>query len=323
MGIYVWGTGCGASELISKGMPVERITAFVDSFPSNKTFLGCPVKLPEELDIRDCELVIVTARDFQGIQKRSLELGISEDKMFYLKNSWQLTDQNEKCSAAKTLLEEELYETFCQQQRMVAVPYSLEKSVLPEADQNNDYVRLATLELICRRLKEVPGNVAELGVYKGGFARCLNFLMPERKLYLFDSFEGFEKTEGLKEKADNNCTDAFLEAHKNTSIKKVLGRLPYPEAAIVCQGYFPESAIGVEDRFCLVSLDVDFEDTTYEGLCYFWPRMEQGGYLLLHDWDSPNLSGVKMALNRFEEKLGYRIASVPLCDTGGTLVLCK
>ena len=323
MGIYVWGTGCGASELISKGMPVESVSAFVDSFPSDNTFLGRPVKLPEELDITDCELVIVTARDFRGIKKRGLELGIPEEKMFYLKNSWQLTDQNEKCSAAKTLLGEQLYGTLCQQQRMVTVPHSLEKSVLPEEDQNNDYVRLATLELLTRRLKNVSGNVAELGVYKGGFACCLNFLMPERKLYLFDSFEGFEKAEGLKEKSDHNCTEAFLEAHKNTSIKKVLDRLPYPEVAVVCQGYFPESAKDVEDMYCLVSLDVDFEDTTYEGLCYFWPRMEQGGYLLLHDWDSPNLSGVKMALNRFEEKLGYRIASVPLCDTGGTLVLCK
>ena len=323
MGIYVWGTGCGASELISKGMSVESIAAFIDSFPSDTTFLGRPVKLPEELNIDDCELMIVTARDFQGIKKRSLEVGISEEKMFYLKNSWQLTDQNEKCFAAKSLLEEKLYKNLCQQQRMITVPHSLEKSLLPEADQNNDYVRLATLELLCSRLKNLPGNVAELGVYKGGFARCLNFLMPERKLYLFDSFEGFEKAEGLREKSDNNCTEAFLEAHKNTSIKKVLDRLPYPGEAIVCQGYFPESAKGVEDTFCLVSLDVDFEDTTYAGLCYFWPRMEQGGYLLLHDWDSPNLSGVKMALKRFEEKIGHTIPAVPLCDTGGTLVLCK
>ena len=29
MGIYVWGTGCGASELIESGLEVEKITAFV------------------------------------------------------------------------------------------------------------------------------------------------------------------------------------------------------------------------------------------------------------------------------------------------------
>ena len=138
MGIYVWGTGCGASELISKGMPVECVTAFIDSFPSDATFLGRPVKLPEELKVDDCELMIVTARDFRGIKKRGLELGIPEEKMFYLKNSWQLTNQNDKCLTARDVLGEQLYGTLCQQQRMVTVPHSLEKSVLPEEDQNND-----------------------------------------------------------------------------------------------------------------------------------------------------------------------------------------
>ena len=33
MGIYVWGTGCGASELIEAGLEKEKIAAFVDSFP--------------------------------------------------------------------------------------------------------------------------------------------------------------------------------------------------------------------------------------------------------------------------------------------------
>lgn len=324
MGIYVWGTGCGASELISKGMSEDNIKAFIDSYPSGDSFLGRPVILPEKLDVEDCQLLIVTARDFQGIQKRSMELGISQERIFYMKNSWQLKDQNEKCLAAKSLLGDQLYEQLCQKQRMVAVPASLEKSALPETDQNNDYVRLATLELLCRRLKSLSGNVAELGVYKGAFARCLNYLMPERRLYLFDSFEGFDEKEGRREKNEQNCTDAFLEAHKNTSIKNVLKRLPYPEQAVVCQGYFPESAKNAaEDWFCLVSLDVDFEETTYEGLKYFWPKMVAGGYILLHDWDSPNLSGVKTALKRFEDELGYSIPSVPLCDTGGTLVLCK
>lgn len=323
MGIYVWGTGCGASELLSKGLKKERVTAFVDSYPSDKTFLERPVLLPEEVAVQDCELMIVTARDSEGIRRKCKEMGILDSRIFYLKNSWEIFDRNEACRSARTLLGNELYVKLCQKQRVVTVPRYLGADFLPEAEQNNDYVRLATLELLCRRLKDVSGNVAELGVFKGGFARCLNFLMPERKLYLFDSFEGFETAEGTKEKEEKRCTDAFLTAHKNTSLMQVLKRLPYPEMAVVCQGYFPESAKEVADTFCLVSLDVDFEETTYEGLSYFWPRMEAGGYLLLHDWNSPNLGGVKKALKRFEEQSGYAIASVPLCDTGGTLVLCK
>ena len=323
MGIYVWGTGCGASELISKGLKKERVTAFVDSHPSDKTFLDRPVLLPKEVAVQDCELMIVTARDSEGIRRKCMEIGIPETHIFYMKNSWEFFDKNDACTSARTFLGNELYEKLCQKQRGVVVPSYLKQSPLPREDLNNDYVRLATLELLCRRLKDVSGNVAELGVFKGGFARCLNFLMPERKLYLFDSFEGFETAEGKKEKEERGCTDAFLLAHKNTSVRQVLERLPHPEMAVVCQGYFPESAKEVADTFCLVSLDVDFEETTYQGLCYFWPKIETGGYLLLHDWNNPDLGGVNWALKRFEEQSGHAIASVPLCDTGGTLVLCK
>ena len=96
-----------------------------------------------------------------------------------------------------------------------------------------------------------------------------------------------------------------------------------PENIIVKPGFFPESLNGLEEQFCLVSLDVDFEETTLAGLQYFWPRLAKGGYLLLHDWGSPKLPGVAKALARYEAELGQTLPAVPLCDTGGTLVLCK
>ena len=56
MGIYVWGTGCGASELLEQGFALSRVEAFVDSFPMGETFLEKPVILPQQLDISDCGL---------------------------------------------------------------------------------------------------------------------------------------------------------------------------------------------------------------------------------------------------------------------------
>ena len=56
---------------------------------------------------------------------------------------------------------------------------------------------------------------------------------------------------------------------------------------------------------------------------YFWPRLEQGGYLLLHDWGNPKLPGVAKALVAYEVELGCKIPASPMCDVGGTLVLCK
>ena len=315
MGIYVWGTGCGASELMEAGMERSKITAFVDSFPMGDTFLGKPVLLPDQLPLQDCDLLIITARHADAIGNRCRELGIPEEKCLFLKNNMVLTDRNTACTCSKDLLGEDLLEKLLPKHRIVPTPTQLAGSSLTERDLGNDYVRLATLELLCRRLAEVPGAAAELGVYRGFFARCINQLLPERKLYLFDSFEGFGE--------EAQASESFQAAHRNTAIEKVLAIMPYPEKVIVKPGFFPDSLEGLEEPFCLVSLDVDFYQTTLDGLRYFWPRLEKGGYLLLHDWGSPKLRGVRKALAAFERDLGQRILSVPLCDVGGTNVLCK
>ena len=315
MGIYVWGTGCGASELIEAGLEATQITAFVDSFPMGDTFLGKPVLLPDQLPLHDCDLLIITARHADAIGNRCRELGIPEEKCLFLKNNMVLTDRNTACTCAKDLLGEDLLKKLLPKHRIVPTPAQLAGSALPERDLGNDYVRLATLELLCRRLADVPGAAAELGVYRGFFSRCINQLLPERKLYLFDSFEGFGE--------EAQASESFQAAHRNTAIEKVLAIMPYPEKVIVKPGFFPDSLEGLEEPFCLVSLDVDFYQTTLDGLRYFWPRLEKGGYLLLHDWGSPKLPGVRKALAAFERELGQRILSVPLCDVGGTNVLCK
>lgn len=315
MGIYVWGTGCGASELLEQGFALERVEAFVDSFPMGETFLEKPVILPQQLDVSDCDLLIITARHADAIAQRCCQLGIPAEKCLFLKNNTTLLDRNEACSAAKDILGEDLLEKLIPRQRMVPTPSQLNPHSLPEKDLSNDYVRLATLELLCRRLAEVPGAAAELGVYRGFFARCINQLLPERKLYLFDSFEGF---------AENACAaDSFQAAHANTTIEKVLAIMPHPEMVTVKPGFFPESLNGLEETFCMVSLDVDFAKTTLDGLRYFWPRLQKGGYLMLHDWGSPSLPGVAEALKIYEREIGEAIPSSPLCDVGGTLVLCK
>ena len=315
MAIYVWGTGCGASELIEQGLNLERISAFVDSYPGGETFLGKPVLLPEQLRLGDCELLIVTTRHTDAVAKRCGQLGIPESKLLFLKNNYVLSDRNTPCAIARELLGEELLKKLLPKQRIVPTPASLVNSILPERDLSNDYVRLATLELLCRRLAEVPGAAAELGVYRGFFARCINLLLPERRLYLFDSFEGFSE--------EANASESFQAAHANTTIEKVLAIMPYPQMVTVKPGFFPVSLNGLEETFCLVSLDVDFAQTTLEGLRYFWPRLQKGGYLMLHDWGSPSLPGVARALRIYEQEIGASIPATPLCDVGGTLVLCK
>ncbi|MDO5544568.1 MAG: TylF/MycF/NovP-related O-methyltransferase [Eubacteriales bacterium] len=316
MGIYVWGTGCGASELIEKGLSPEKITAFVESKPDSANFLGCPVLPPEEVPVSDCELMIVTTRHAEEIAQKCEKLGIPAQRCLFLKNCVSLSDRNAASrNTAYHLLGKELAETLLPRQHIIPTPGQLRDTRLSAQEQENDYVRLATLELLCRRLDQVPGAAAELGVYRGQFARCINRLLPDRTLYLFDSFQGFDKDAGAGE--------AMQAAHEKTSAEAVLAVMPYPEKIVLKPGFFPDSLDGLEEIFCFVSLDVDFEAATLAGLTYFWPRLSPGGHLMLHDWGNPGLPGPARALERYQKGLGQRLPAVPIPDLGGTLVLCK
>lgn len=310
MSVYVWGTGCGAGELIEKGLDLNIISAFVETVPALESFLGKIVIAPEEIDVDGCELIIVSTRFAQEVRDRCRSLGIADERLFFLKNSCTLNDLNEK-NLAPTVLGEKLYNELRPRQRLISEPPALTGYI----EENGDYIRLAQLELICRRLAHVPGAAAELGVFRGDFAHHINRLLPDRKLYLFDSFQGFDEKSGAGE--------AFQAAHEKTSAAAVLNRMPHPETVEIRAGFFPASLRGLEERFCLVSLDVDFYDTTLEGLRYFWPRLNEGGYLLLHDWGSLRLDGVAKALESYKKELGKSVPAVPLCDIGASLVLVK
>lgn len=317
MKLYIWGTGCGAGDLADHGLDVSKVCAFLDSAPASDSFLGRSVLRPEEVQNDDVDLILVASRYVDDIARKAVELGVNTEKLIFLKNNWQLCDRNRDYTAAEKILDPSYLDSIRAPQYAVREPLWVSESPLTARDLENDYVRMRTLEALCRELEGLPGAAAELGVYRGGFARCINLLLPERKLYLFDTFEGFDAAEAKGQAA------GFVQAHRNTGADRVLRLMPHPEKVIIKQGLFPASLGGLEDRFALVSLDVDLEESTLAGLRWFYPRLNPGGYLLLHDYNSPRLPGVKRALRCYETELGQHIPAVPLCDVNGTLVLCK
>jgi len=191
-----------------------------------------------------------------------------------------------------------------------------------EIDANYfDYIRLSTLELLSFEIKKrnLEGNVAELGVYQGKFARLINKFFPERQLYLFDTFEGFDKRDVIREKSQNLSSGE--QDFSDTSIASVLKQMPFPDKCIPVKGFFPGSAKGIEDSFVLVSLDADLYDPIYAGLNFFYPRLVHGGYILIHDFNNDNYKGSRKAVEQFcvEQHINF----IPLPDSGGSAIISK
>ena len=103
-------------------------------------------------------------------------------------------------------------------------------------------VRMSALRLHAREIEawKIPGDVAELGVYQGAFAAEINRLFPERRLWLFDTFEGFHARD-LAIEAERTGVKTQRRSFADTTIELVRSRLPHPEMARFVKGYFPES----------------------------------------------------------------------------------
>lgn len=184
-----------------------------------------------------------------------------------------------------------------------------------------DYIRLATIELISSEInkRDLKGNVAELGVYKGKFARYINGYFPERSLYLFDTFEGFDNRDIATENRQRFSTGA--QNFSDTSVDAVLNRMPFPKKCVPMKGFFPESAKGIEDAFVFVSLDADLYEPLYNGLHFFYPRLVKGGYIFVHDFNNDHYQGARKAVEQFCEE--QNIPFVPIPDSGGSAIIAK
>lgn len=185
-------------------------------------------------------------------------------------------------------------------------------------------IRLAT----CRRLAEeaarlgVSGAVAELGVYRGDFSAELSRMFPDRKIYLYDTFAGFDARDLAAGGGEDGPRAASWD-FSGTSVELVLGKMLYPERVIVRAGYFPES-IAESDfggKFAAVSLDADLYGPTRAGLEFFYPRLSPGGFMILDDFESRQFPGAGKAIREFCAATG--VFPVPLCDVHGTAVLVK
>ena len=179
----------------------------------------------------------------------------------------------------------------------------------------NSRVRRECLEKISILLteKRVIGAVAELGVYRGDFAKVINEIFPDRKLYLFDTFEGFPEQD-MNYETEKGFLLTRVGRLTNTSAEYVLSRMPHPENCVIRQGYFPDTTVGLEEKqYAFVNIDVDLYKPILAGLEYFWPRLSENGYLFVHDYFSFSYAGAKKAIEEFAEK--NHIGFVPIGDT--------
>jgi O-methyltransferase len=193
---------------------------------------------------------------------------------------------------------------------------------------NEDYCRRGTLQLLAREINErgIIGDVAELGVYRGDFSQYINEAFPDRNLYLFDTFEGFWKEQEMQNVSSgfSREIDIMNSDFSDTCVSTVMKKMIHPHRVIIRKGLFPETIPDEPIGFAFVSIDCDLYQPILDGLRYFFPRLSNRGYIMLHDYNNAKFSvGVKKALSDYEEEIGERVMYVPIPDESGSIVIMK
>ena len=178
------------------------------------------------------------------------------------------------------------------------------------------YFLLNQIEYI--KNNNIDGLIAEVGVFKGTTARFFHEALHDKKILLFDTFEGFHKRD-IKHQKENSRAEV---GGWGTSISEVKIFIGNSEMIKFFPGYFPETTnnISPNNRYALVHLDADLYSPQISGLSYFYPKMTKGGIMIIHDCNNEYFGSKKALDEFFLDKLEIPII-IP--DKSGSAIVVK
>lgn len=188
---------------------------------------------------------------------------------------------------------------------------------------SNNATDLARFWMFCLTFDQIekeslPGDIVEVGVYKGHTATLLARFARRtgRELFLFDTFEGFSSNELLGHQ------DSKSDYFNDTSLDEVRSFVGEKNVTFI-KGHFPMSAseLPKNKKFCLVHIDCDLYEPIRDSLEYFYSRVVDGGFLIIHDYASLWWPGAERAVDEFFANKQEAIILIP--DISGSAIVRK
>lgn len=161
--------------------------------------------------------------------------------------------------------------------------------------------------LLCHACRaSVPGDVVEVGCNEGltsiflwkvlRFLGCIN-----KKLWLYDSFDGMpEMSEKDRSRHPSPCPPGSLACCADDVRINFDMRTGGRGGALIIEGRFEETLPAkLPSEIAFAFVDCDWHNSTLHVLSALWPKIANGGVVVMDDYTVPALPGVKLAVDLF------------------------
>jgi O-methyltransferase len=169
---------------------------------------------------------------------------------------------------------------------------------------------------------EIPGSIVECGVWRGGgvMAAALTLLKNgarDRELVLYDTFAGMTPPTGEDVDHSGKLACELLEAHERDAsiwaeagldeVQRNLRSTGYPAEKIRYVVGPVEETLPAQapERIALLRLDSDWYASTKHELVHLYPRLSDGGVLIIDDYG--HWQGSRQAVDEYLAEIGVHM----------------
>jgi O-methyltransferase len=152
---------------------------------------------------------------------------------------------------------------------------------------------------VIKKCNFLDGDFAEIGAYEGFTSEFISILKEKNKnLFLCDTFEGLADV-GIE---DNNLNIPNGLLKIDIEVFKNINNFFQNDNIKIIAGYMPDCATKEMDKkiYSFVHIDTDTYLSTLKNLEYFYPKMVNGGIIIVHDYRNHlGCNGVTKAVDIF------------------------
>ncbi len=172
---------------------------------------------------------------------------------------------------------------------------------------------------------DIKGSFVECGVWRGGSSMLIakmlhNRHITDRKIYLYDTFEGMSeptnidldlrgiKASNLLKDNENNKEESVWCLANLSDVQNNIGLTSYPEGNITFIKGKVEDTIPnqiPQEKIALLRLDTDWYESTKHELNYLYPKLEENGVLIIDDYG--HWEGCRKAVDEYFKEYSINI----------------